>query len=374
MIEPAGAESRSTAAGPEPGRARLSARSIVAIVLIAVLLAGTVAAGVTYGVLRLQSRTNPQELNLGSRVQLTEESAIGQVTIRALPAVVTIVTDERGQTYGSGFLVTTDGFIATSVAVVANSATLSVLLPGEGKRRDARVVDYDCATGVAVLKIDGVANLPTLSFGDSSALKVGQTVVALGGPYGETLATKGIVSAIHRSHTVVGTVPRGPSFYSDTIQSDAAVDGSTSGGPLLNVGGQVVGMNVATGAAGGAFALSSNSVQPVVEQIVQSGQLQVADLGVETTDLSPEQAALRGVPAGGLVLAVQAGSAAEAAGLKVGDVLTQIDDNKLDAAHPLIQLLRTRYKPAQRAVVSFTRGGASNQVELTLQGGRPVCR
>lgn len=375
MIEPAGADSRSTAAGPEPGRARLSARAILAIVLIAVLLAGTVAAGVSYGVLRLQSRTNPQDLNLGSRVQLTEESAIGQVTLRALPAVVTIVTDERGQAYGSGFLVTTDGFIATSVAVVANSANLSVLLPAEGKRRDARVVDYDCATGVAVLKIDGVANLPTLSFADSSALKVGQTVVALGGPYGETLATKGIVSATHRSHAVAGTVPRGPNFYSDTLQTDAAVDAANSGGPLINVGGQVVGMNVAGASAGaGAFALSSNSVQPVVEQIVQSGQLQVADMGVETTDLSPEQAALRGVPVGGLVVAVQPGSTAEAAGLKVGDVLTQIDDNKVDGAHPLIQLLRTHYKPSQRAVVSYTRSGAANQVELTLQGGRPVCR
>ena len=80
------------------------------------------------------------------------------------------------------------------------------------------------------------------------------------------------------------------------------------------------------------------------------------------------------MPVGGLVVAVQTGSTAEAVGLKVGDVLTQIDDNKLDAAHPLIQLLRSRYKPSQRAVVSFARGSASHQVELTLQGGRPVCR
>jgi S1-C subfamily serine protease len=370
VIEPAGPESRSTAAGPER-----SGRAILAIVLVAALVGGAVAAGVTYGVLRLQSRTNPQDLNLGSRVQLTEDSATDQVTAKALPAVVTVVTDERGQSYGSGFLVTTDGFVATSVAVVASSATLSVLLPGEGKRRDARIVDYDCAIGVAVLKVDGLSNLPTLSFADSSQLKVGQLVVALGGPYGDDVASRGIVAAVHRTETVAGTLPRGPNFYSDTIQTDARIGSANSGGPLLNVGGQVVGMDVAAGSTGeSTFALSSNSVQPVVQQIVQSGQLQVADMGVETADLSPEDAAVRGVPVGSLVLTVAAGSPAEAAGIKAGDVITQVDDNKVDAAHPLVQLLRAHYKPSQRTVVSYSRGGSSSQVELTVRGERPVCR
>ena len=346
----------------------------MALVLVAALVSGAVAAGVTYGVLRMQSRTNPQELNLGSRVQLTEDSATGQVAARALPAVVTVVTDERGQSYGSGFLVTTDGFVATSVAVVASSATLTVLVPGEARRRDARVVDYDCAIGVAVLKVDGVSNLPTLGMGDSSLLKVGQTVVALGGPFGGSLAARGIVAALHRSQPVAGTLPRGPDSYSDTIQTDARLDSANSGGPLLNVAGQVVGMDVAAGTGQTGFALSSNSIQPVVEQIVQSGQLQVADMGVEVTDLAPEEAALRGVPVGSLVVTVQPGSPAEAAGLKAGDVITQVDDNRLDAAHPLLQLLRAHYKPAQRAVVSYTRSGSSTQVEMTLRGGRPVCR
>lgn len=374
MIEPAGAESRSTAAAPGSA-GRPGGRTVLALVLATALVSATVAAGVSYGVLRLQSRTNPQDLNLGSRVQLTEDSAVAQVTARALPAVVSVVTDERGQSYGSGFLVTSDGFIATSVGVVASSATLSVFLPGEARRRDARIVDYDCAIGVAVLKIDGVSNLPTLSFADSSQLKVGQEVIALGGPYGDDLASKGIVSALHRTTPVAGTVPRGPDAYSDTIESDARTGTANAGGPLLNVGGQVVGMNVAPGTGNlGTFALSSNSVQPDVQQIVQSGQLEVADMGVETDDLSPEQASLRGLPVGSLVVTVAAGSPAGASGLKAGDVITAVDDNKLDAGHPLLQLLRARYKPGQRAVVSYTRGASSSQLEMTLRSERPVCR
>lgn len=373
MIEPAGAESRPPAT--EPGRGGPSSRALLAIVLAAVLLSGLVAGGVAYGVLKLQSRTNPQELNLGSRVQLTEDSATGQVVAKALPAVVTVLSDERGQSYGSGFLVTTDGYIATSVAVVAGSGTLTVLLPGETRRRDARVVDYDCAIGVAVLKVDGVANLPTLSIADSAQLKVGQTVVALGGPYGKTLASKGIVSAVHRSAPVPGAPLNGPESYSDTIQSDARIDSANSGGPLMNVGGQVVGMDVAPGSGGQtAFALASNSIQPVVEQIAQSGQLQVADMGLRSADLSPEEAAVRGLPVGSLVVSVDSGGPAEVAGIKVGDVLTQVDDNHLDAAHPLLPLLRGHYKPAQRAVVSYSRAGSAAQVEMTLRAARPACR
>lgn len=377
MIEPTGPESRpASRATPQaqPARRRRATAVVAALVAVAVV-SGAVAVGVTYGILRLQARTNPQDINLGSRVRLQEDSAIADVATHGLPAVVSVVTDERGQSYGSGFLLTTDGFIATAVAVVADSATLTVLVPGEGKRHDARVVDYDCATGVAVLKIDGVANLPTLSFADSSQLKVGQTVVALGGPYGSNLASKGIVDAVHRTLPVAGTIPRGPDAYADTIAADVRLDPSNSGGPLVNVAGQVVGMDVTPGSAGAdGFALSSNSVQPVVEQIVQSGQLQVAEMGVQVTDLTSEQAALRGVAIGSLVASVDARSPAAAAGIRAGDVLTQVDDNRLDAAHPLLQLLRAHYKPAQRAVVSFNRSGSSSQVELTLSGGRPVCR
>jgi len=121
------------------------------------------------------------------------------------------------------------------------------------------------------------------------------------------------------------------------------------------------------------FAISSNSVQAEIEQVVSTGQLVVADLGVASIDLSPEDAALRGVTAGSLVTAVTSGSPAEASGLKVGDVITQLDDNKVDNAHPLDQVLRMHYRPAQRPTLTYVRGGSTNQVEVTLRGGHPAC-
>ncbi|HEX6548321.1 MAG TPA: trypsin-like peptidase domain-containing protein [Candidatus Dormibacteraeota bacterium] len=351
-------------------------RAAVALVLIGALVSAAVAAGVTLTILQLQSRTNPQVVNLGSKVTLTEDSAVQQVATRALPAVVSIVTDERGQSYGSGFTVTTDGYIVTNLAVVANSGTLTVLLPNDSHRRDARIVDFDCQTGVAVLKVDQVSNLPTLTFGDSSQLRIGQTVVALGGPYGTLAFAKGEVGSLHRATTIAGNVPRSSATYADTLQTDAVVDTGNSGGPVLNVAGQVVGISVAllNGGQQSSFALASNDVQPAVQQIVQGGQLVVPDLGVETQDLSVEDAALRGLPVGSLVTAVTAGSPAEAAGLRVGDVITQLDDNRLDAGHPLTQVLRAHYRPDQRATVTFTRGSGSISTQATLRGVHPPCR
>ncbi|HEX6349923.1 MAG TPA: trypsin-like peptidase domain-containing protein [Candidatus Dormibacteraeota bacterium] len=376
MIEPEGAESHPSA----PAVLRTSRRpftpgALVASTLVAAIVSGAVAAGVTLGVLHLQARTNPQEVNLGSNVTVTEDSAAQQVATKALPAVVSVVTDENGRSFGSGFLITSDGYIVTSVGVVANSGTLTVVLPGDSHRRDARIVDFDCQTGMAVLKVEQVSGLPTLLFGDSSQLKVGQTVVALGGPFGNgSVFAKGAVNALHRTQSVAGTVPRGSGFYSDAIETDAAIDSGSSGGPLVNLGGQVVGLAVASGAASTpAFAISSNSVQTEVEQVVTTGQLVVADLGVESTDLSQEDAAIRGLPAGSLVTAVTSGSPSEASGLKVGDVITQLDDNVVNAAHPLDQVLRVHYRPAQRPTVTYVRGGSTNQVEVTLQGGHPLC-
>ena len=348
---------------------------MIAWLLVAALVGGGVAAGVTLGVLRSQSRTNSQELNLGSRVSLTEDSVTLQVAGHALPAVVSVVTNETGSEYGSGVLVTTDGYVVTAVAVVANASSLSVLLPGEGRRHDARLVDYDCETGVAVLKVDQVGNLPTLAMGDSGQLKAGQTVIALGGPLGpQTLAaSKGIVGGLHRT-TAAARLPASPPAFSDTMVTDAGVGTGNAGGPLLNASGQVVGVILAAAAGeANATAVSSNSVRSEIQQIVDTGQLVVAELGAVALDLSPEDGALRGVPAGALVTGIRPGSPADAAGLRAGDVITQLDGNRVDAAHPLTQVLRTVYRGGQRAAVSYSRGSGGAQVQVALRSGHPVC-
>src|SRR5579859_2751379 len=147
----------------------IRARPLLAAIGVA-LLAATVASGVTLAILRLQARTNTQSVDIRSGVTISEDSAIVQAATRAKPAVVSIVTAQEPQLQaGSGYFVTSDGYIVTNVNVIAGAANMIVLVAGDAKVHQARLVDYDCQTAVAVLKIDQVSGLPTLAFGDPSA-------------------------------------------------------------------------------------------------------------------------------------------------------------------------------------------------------------
>jgi putative serine protease PepD len=346
------------------------------VVVASVLVTALVAAGVTLGILRLQSRTNPQQVNLRSGVTISEDSAVIQVAARAKPAVVSIVTQEQPTiSRGSGFLVTTDGYIVTAVSVISGASKMTVLVTTDSTLHVARLVDYDCQTGVAVLKIDQVSQLPTLAFADPTALAQGQVVVAVGGPLDGSAITPGYVSSLHRPAVVAGSGTQHSVEISDTVQTSAAIGAGTSGGPLLNVGGQVVGIAMQTlgSNAPSGFGLNVADVIDDVQQILSSGQVVVSSLGATSTDLSQQAAALAGLPEGSQLITVDKGGPAASAGLQPGDVITQLDDVKLDAAHPLRLLLRSRFRPDQRVAVTFWRAGASTQVQLTLAGQHPVC-
>jgi putative serine protease PepD len=144
---------------------------------------------------------------------------------------------------------------------------------------------------------------------------------------------------------------------------------------MLNVGGQVVGIamqsRASTGTSG--FGLNVADVQDDVQQILQTGQLVVSSLGATSTDLSPELASLSGLPVGSQLVTLDKGGPAVTAGLQPGDVITQLDDVKLDAAHPLRLLLRSRFHPNQKVTVTYSRGGSSSQAQLTLSGQHPNC-
>src|SRR2546428_5496893 len=147
------------------------------------LVTALVAAGVTLAILRVQSRTNNQQVNLRNGVTITEDSAIIAAATKARPAVVSIVTQHQPSLVrGSGYLATSDGYIVTNINVIAGASGLTVLIPADSTAHDARLVDYDCQTGVAVIKIDKVGGLPTLGFADPNALVQGQRIVAVGGP------------------------------------------------------------------------------------------------------------------------------------------------------------------------------------------------
>lgn len=372
MIEPAGPESPRQPATRRPA----IPAALVAALLIAAIAGGAVGAGVTLGLLRFQGRSAQPAVVLGGALGSGEDSTAATVAQRALPSVVSIVTRESGSAQGSGYLISGDGFIVTNVAVVANAQALAVLVPGDGHRHDARVVDFDCQTGVAVLKVDQVSNLPALTFGDSAGLRLGQNIVVLGGSTSDHRSvTKGIISALHRMASLSEPPSAGPSQLSDVIQTDAVIDSSMSGGPLLNSNGQVMGVTVAGGSQSQpvALALPSSNLQPEVEQIQQTGHLVVASLGVQVTDISAAEATLHGGSAGARITELTPGGPAERAGLKPGDVIVQLDDQRLDDAHPMVQVLRARFKPDQKVTVTYLRNGSTSQLQTTLRGEHPPC-
>jgi putative serine protease PepD len=339
------------------------------------LVTAIVAAGVTLVILRIESRTNPQQVNLQPGITLTQDSAIVQAAAKARPAVVSVVTQHQPTVVrGSGYLATSDGYIVTNVNVIAGASGLTVFIPGDGQAHDARLVDYDCQTGVAVIKIDKVSGLPTLAFADPAALVQGQVVVAVGGPVDGNAITPGYVAAMHRVASVRDPVNVGRTVqFSDTIQTNAAIDGGTSGGPLLNVNSQVVGLAVESTSSLVGFGLNVADIQDDVQQILSTGQVVVSSIGATTNDVTAETAALNGLPEGTQIVTIEKTGAAAAAGLQVGDVITQVDDVKLDAEHPLSLLLRSRFHPKQRVTITYSRGGATSQTELTLRGEHPTC-
>src|SRR5438309_9644376 len=149
------------------------------------LVTALVAAGVTLAILRVQSRTNTQQVNLRNGVTITEDSAIIAAATKARPAVVSIVTQHQPSLVrGSGYLATSDGYIVTNINVIAGSSGLTVLIPGDSKAHDARLVDCDCHTVVAVIKIDNVIGLPRLRLPYRTALCRRQRLVSGGGPLG----------------------------------------------------------------------------------------------------------------------------------------------------------------------------------------------
>ena len=352
-----------------PPRSRLLAAAGV------VLISAVVAAGVTLGVLRLESRTNSSSVDLRPGATITEDSAIVQAAAHARPAVVSIVTAQEPQLQsGSGYLVTSDGYIVTSVGIIAGAGSVTVIVDGDSKLHAARLIDYDCQTAVAVLKIDQVSGLPTLAFGDPAAVQSGQPVVAVAGPLQGGAVTRGIVSALHREASIPDpAAPERNIQISDTIQTDANIDSGTAGGPLVNVQAQVIGVAMEGAGGAGGYGLNAADIQDDVQQILQTGQVTVPSIGASTTDLGPELSALRKLPAGTLIDSTSATGPASGAGLQAGDVVTQLDEVKIDTAHPMALLLRSQFHVGQRVTITYVRAGQSSQVQLTLTGEHPAC-
>jgi S1-C subfamily serine protease len=308
---------------------------------------------------------------------LTEESAVINVANQDGKAVVEIKTTITSQDIiaqeqhgiGSGFIVRSDGYIVTNNHVVENARQLQVILRDGAKKYDARVVGTSPDDDVAVLKVDA-ENLPALSWGDSSALKVGQLAIAIGSPLGQqNSVTKGVISALHRSISVPDPSTGQVENILNAIQTDAQINPGNSGGPLLNSAGQVVGVNFAIEQAqagpGLGFALDGNSARDIANQLMQTGHVNRPFLGVTYQQLDETAASANGLVVGALVTAVTAGSPADHAGVMVHDVITKVNDQAIDDQHPLKDVLR-QYAPGTRVTVTVYRGGKTQTLQVTL--------
>jgi len=292
---------------------------------------------------------------------------VGQIAKAATPAVVEIDSAQSsngspfpqgggGTAEGTGLVYDTKGDIVTNDHVVANSNAVTVKF-SDGATFKATIVGTDPTTDLAVVHVNApAAKLVPLSLADSSKVGVGDGVVAIGNPFGlDGTVTSGIVSALNREIVSPNNSP-----IEGAIQTDAAINHGNSGGPLLDMDGKVIGVTSqiqsdSGGNDGVGFAVPSNTVSSIASQLISSGSAQHALLGVNV------RTALNGVS----VADVSSGSAAAAAGIKAGDVITAVDGTTVKSAEALRATIES-HKPGDKISVTVTRGGASKTLSVTL--------
>ncbi|HEX7389510.1 MAG TPA: Do family serine endopeptidase, partial [Acidiphilium sp.] len=270
---------------------------------------------------------------------------------------------------GSGFFISPKGYLVTNNHVVKHAKSVFVTL-SDGERLPAKVVGTDPNTDLAVLKVTRAKPFPYLELGDSADVVPGQWVIAIGNPFGlaETVTT-GVVSALGRDI--------GDGEYDSFIQIDAPINEGNSGGPLLNQKGQVIGVNTAIltpsgGSVGIGFAIPSDMVKQIADDLMKSGHVTRGFIGVEVQLITPEMAQAMGIKAedgkanGALIAATEPNSPAAKAGLKPGDVITQVNGKTVTDPRDLA-LAISGTKPGNAAQVTYLRDGKSNQVSITVE-------
>ena len=304
------------------------------------------------------------------------QGSVEAVAAKVLPSVVKIdVSGAQGSGSGSGIILSSDGEILTNnhvVALAGNGGSLVVEF-NDGTDAKAQVLGTDPLTDTAVIKAEGVSGLTPATIGKSSDLKVGQSVVAIGSPFGlDSTVTSGIVSALDRP-VDVGSDGQGNSTTYPAIQTDAAINPGNSGGALVDLNGNVVGINASirtagategeAGSIGLGFAIPMDEVMPVVDQMAKGETPTHARLGIQVSNAASGDGAL--VADGAEVQDVTAGSTADDAGLAKGDVITKVDDHVISSADSLVATIRS-YRPGDQVTVTYLHGGDSKTVTLTL--------
>jgi len=274
------------------------------------------------------------------------------------------------QASGSGVIVSNDGYIVTNNHVVENSSTITIVLDDK-RSYEAKTIGTDPNSDLALLKIEE-SGLPFLPIGNSDKLRLGEWVLAIGTPYELTnTVTAGIVSAKARNIGLIQS--RGGTGIESFIQTDAAVNPGNSGGALVNLKGELVGINTAIATNSGAFsgysfAVPVSIVKKVLEDLKKYGEVQRAFLGVDIQDVDSELAKKEDLAsiAGVFVRGVNDRSAAKAAGIEKGDVISQINGVGVNSASELIGQV-ARYRPGDKIKVSYIRDGKTSTVSVVLK-------
>ncbi|HTX80284.1 MAG TPA: trypsin-like peptidase domain-containing protein, partial [Longilinea sp.] len=309
------------------------------------------------------------------------ETAVTEAVAKASPAVVTVVGTVPGQmTYfgstaaetvsGSGLFISDKGYILTNNHVVEGMTDATIIL-SDGTQEKATIVGTDPYSDIAVLKTDG--NVPAVAtLGNSDTLKSGETVVAIGSPLGDfkNTVTEGVVSATGRS------IDTGNGYQIEgLIQTDAAINQGNSGGPLVDLAGEVIGINTlivrnsgtGTVAEGLGFAIPIDTAAAMADQIIQNGYVAHPYLGISYQPISPDIAAAYNLPAqwGAYITKVTANSPASGANLQTGDIITAINGTALDESHTYLNTLFS-YKPGEQVTLDLIRNSQTMQVKVTL--------
>jgi serine protease Do len=323
------------------------------------------------------------------KIVVEESNAIIDAANKVSDAVVSItlkktVTDIFGQQYqsegaGSGFIITSDGLILTNKHVVSDTAAKYAVVTKDGKTYDAVVQSLDPINDLAVIKIEA-RNLPVVELGDSEQLKVGQWVVAIGNALGQfqNTVTAGVISAKDRKIEASDQSGQGQETLSNLLQTDTAINQGNSGGPLVNLAGQVIGINtaVAAGAQGIGFAIPVNSAKSAIDSIKKTGRIIRPYLGVRYFEITPAIAKENNLSVnyGALVqrgkgltsFAVVPGSPADKAGLVENDIIIEVNGEKIDETHTLIDLVQ-KYQVGEDIKIKIMSKGQEKEVKVKLE-------
>jgi len=381
-------QTRPTSSYNKPPSRGLRTGAIIALTVLLALVFGTgLFAGWEFGrnnsstavanrpnVGQLQQGTNTQQpvpTLTGNNIEAVREAVVANVR----PTVVQInVSTGQGAGIGSGVIIDKRGYIVTNNHVVSTAQSIQVVM-SDGTKLVGQLVGTDPADDLAVVKINPPANMPVAKLGDSSQLKVGQDVLAIGNPLGITqTVTNGIVSALNRTVSE----GQGQANLPDAIQTDAPINPGNSGGALVDLQGNLIGIPTLTAidpefnapASGVGFAIPSNRVSFIVPQIIQSGKVTHtgrAALGISgaTVDQNLQAQDNLSVDHGVLIANLVSGGAAEKAGLQAGDVIVQVGNTQVADNSTLVSALIT-YSPGQTVPVKVYRGNQQLTINVTL--------